>query len=153
MKHAIAPALVLLTLFATDASARPAYRRALADLLALPAASKLNDCRVCHLPLKQGADESDRPHNAFGKRLKAARAELRKADKPSDIVARVLAVADEDADGDGASNLLELLPGTFPGEADSKPSAAEVAAAKKRLPLLLASLTGYRRRPFGRRER
>src|SRR5262249_10335416 len=144
MKHAIALAVLLLAFLESEASARPAYRRALADLLELPTASKLNDCRVCHLPLKKGADENDRSHNAFGKRLKAVRAELRKANKPDDVVSRILAIADEDADGDGVANLLELLAGTFPGEADSKPSAAELAAAKKRLPLLLASLKGHR---------
>src|SRR5262249_21066748 len=92
-------------------------------------------------------------HNAFGARLKAVRAELRKANKPTDVVSRILAVADEDADRDGTPNLLELLAGTFPGDADSKPSADDLAAAKKRLPLLLESLKGYRWHPFDRVER
>src|SRR2546421_3779377 len=153
MKHATPAALLLLALFAGDADARPAYRRALVELLELPTSSKLNDCRVCHLPAKQGADENDRPHNAFGARLKAVRAELRKADKPTDVVSRILAVADEDADKDGVPNLLELLAGTFPGDPDSKPSAEALAAAKKRLPTLLASLKGYRWRPWDRVER
>src|SRR5437763_1635506 len=104
MKHAI-PALLLLALTAAIADARPAYRRALVDLLELPTSSKLNDCRVCHLPPKKG--EEDRPHNAFGARLKAVRAELKKAGKPNDITARLLAVANEDADRDGTPNLLE----------------------------------------------
>src|SRR5262249_5348711 len=70
-----------------------------------------------------------------------------------DVVSRILAIADEDADKDGTPNLLELLAGTFPGDADSKPSASDLAAAKKRLPLLLESLKGYRWRPFDRAER
>ena len=57
MKHAIA-ASVLLALLAGDAAARPAYRRALVDLLELPTSSKLNDCRVCHLPPNKGDDEN-----------------------------------------------------------------------------------------------
>jgi hypothetical protein len=133
--------------------ARPAYRRALVDLLNLPAASRLNDCRTCHLPPKPGADESDRPHNPFGARLKAVRAELRKAGKPHDITARLLAVAAEDSDGDGAANLLELLAGTFPGDPADRPGEAALAEARKKQTALLASLAGYRWRPFDRVER
>src|ERR1700712_1532528 len=139
--------LVLLALAcsAAAADARPAYRRTLVDLLGLPAASRLNDCRVCHLP---GKDEDDRPHNAFGKRLAALRRELRKAGRPDDIAARLVAVAGEDADGDGVPNLLELLAGTFPGAPTDKPSAEQVVAARVRQAELFASLKGYRWRPF-----
>src|SRR5262245_60927647 len=101
-----------LPLFASSASARPAYRRALAELLDLPSSSRLNDCRTCHLPLQPGADEKDRPHNAFGARLKAVRSALRKSGKPTDIAARILHIAAEDSDKDGVANLHELLAGT-----------------------------------------
>ena len=73
-------------------------------------------------PRKGRTPSTRRPHNAFGKRLKAVRAELKKAGKPSGIPARVDAVANEDSDGDGVSNLLELVTGHFPGEADDRPS-------------------------------
>src|SRR5262249_10505731 len=116
----------------------------------LPASSRLNDCRTCHLPPAAGATEADRPHNPFGKRLKAVRAELKKVGKPYDITARLLAVADEDADGDGVANLAELLAGTFPGDATDKPTAEAVAAARRRQKELLASLSNYRWRPFDR---
>ena len=72
---------------------------------------------------RRGDDpELERPHNAFGKRLKAVRLELKKAGKPSGIPARLEAVADEDSDGDGVANLLELVTGHFPGEADDRPA-------------------------------
>jgi hypothetical protein len=145
--------LVSLLLLPDPAAARPPYKRALADLLGLPASSRLNDCRTCHLPPKPGAEESDRPHNAFGARLKAVRGELKKAGKPFDITARLLAVAEEDADGDGVANLLELLAGTFPGDGSDKPPPDAVEAARKRQVELLASLRGYRWRPFERVER
>jgi hypothetical protein len=103
---ALAPAL---------AHARPAYRKALVDLLELPQASRLNDCRTCHLPDKDGAAD-EKPHNAFGKRLKAVRRELLTAGKPTDLTARILAIADEDSDGDGVPNLLELVTGHSPGD-------------------------------------
>src|SRR5262249_55956750 len=95
-----APALVL---------ARPSHKKALADYLGPGLARKLNDCQTCHLPPEEGADPMEaRPHNPFGKRLKAVRAQLRKAGKPSGIPARIEAVAGEDSDGDGIPNLLEL---------------------------------------------
>jgi hypothetical protein len=142
--------LLVVACFAAVADARPAYRRALVDLLGLPAASRLNDCRVCHLP---GKDEDDRPHNAFGKRLAALRGELPKAGKPDDIAARLVAIAHEDADGDGVPNLLELLAGHFPGDPTDKPSAEQIVAARVRQAELFASLKGYRWRPFDRAER
>ena len=42
-------------------------------------------------------------------------------------------IAHEDADGDGVSNLLELLTGHFPGDAADKPGAAELKDAKQLL--------------------
>ena len=106
------------------AIARPPHKKALADYLGADTARKLNDCRTCHVPAEEGAEAVDAPpHNPFGKRLKSVRAELRKAGKPSGIPARVEAVAEEDSDGDGVSNLLELVTGHFPGEADDRPAA------------------------------
>src|SRR5262245_27705356 len=142
-----------LLLFSAPAVARPPYKRALADLLSLHNASPLNDCATCHLPPKPGAPETDRPHNAFGARLKAVRAELRKAGKKTDITSRILAVADEDAAKDGVANLAELLSGRAPGDAADKPTAAELAKVPARRAALLASLKGYRWRPFERVER
>ncbi len=78
----------------------------------------------------QPTTSDDRPHNAFGKRLKAVRAELKKAGKPSDIPARVQAMAGEDSDGDGVPNLLELVTGHFPGEAGDRPAAPELARGR-----------------------
>ena len=65
---------------------RPPHKKALADYLGPGMAGKLNDCRTCHVPAEEGADALDsRPHNAFGKRLKAVRGELKKAGKPTGI--------------------------------------------------------------------
>ncbi|MFO0880065.1 MAG: DUF1549 and DUF1553 domain-containing protein [Gemmataceae bacterium] len=141
--------LLTLVLLAAPVHGRPAYKKALADLLALPAVSRLNDCATCHLPGK----EDDRPHNAFGARLAAARSEFRKAGKPHDITARILALGGEDSDGDGVANLLELLAGTSPGDAADRPSAEAIAKAQVRKASLLAAQTEYRWRPFDRVER
>jgi hypothetical protein len=149
-RAALLLSLLLAPLPAAPVAARPPYRKALVDLLGLPNASRLNDCRTCHLPLAPGADESDRPHNPFGARLKSVRSELKKAGRPFDITARLLAVAEEDSDGDGVANLLELLAGSFPGDKMDKPGDAALAAAARKKETFLASLHGYRWRPFDR---
>ncbi|MDX2036714.1 MAG: DUF1549 and DUF1553 domain-containing protein [Isosphaeraceae bacterium] len=103
--------------------ARPAHRRALADYLGARLETKLNDCRTCHLPAEPGSDPAvdDRPHNPFGKRLAAVRGELRASGKKSGLIDRIEAVADEDSDGDGFSNLLELVSGRHPGDPADRP--------------------------------
>jgi hypothetical protein len=140
-------------LIAAPAHARPPYKKALADFLGLPNSSKLNDCRTCHLPDPPGKEndplaDAPKPHNAFGKRLKEVRAELRKAEKKSDIISAILAIADEDSDGDGVPNLLELVAGEVPGDAKDKPTDTEVADGKKKLAALLKNVNAYPWRPF-----
>jgi hypothetical protein len=127
-------AVLLLT--ASPVSARPAHKRALADYFGPYLAQKLNDCRTCHLPDPNGKDNEEtreKPHNAFGRRLARVKGELRKAGKKFDIPARVEAIAEEDSDGDGVANILELLSGHFPGDPRDKPTAAEIAAARRAL--------------------
>jgi len=131
--------------------ARPPHKKALADYLGLGPARKLNDCRTCHLVPEQGADSLDeRPHNPFGKRLKAARSELKRAGKPSGILARIEAIADEDSDGDGIPNLLELVTGHFPGEAEDQPATAELAKGRAAIAALKQAARGYAWNPFER---
>src|SRR5262245_42483981 len=131
------------------AMGRPAHKKALADCLGPGLARKLNDCRTCHQPVEEGADPTEeRPHNAFGKRLKAVRAQLRKAGKPSGIPARIQAVATEDSDGDGVPNLLELVTGHFPGEPDDRPAGAELARGRAAIAALERARSGYPWNPF-----
>src|SRR5262249_43166544 len=138
----------VLLLTAVPVHGRPPYKKALADFLGLPNSSKLNDCRTCHLPDTPGKENdplaaTEKPHNDFGKRLKEVRAELRKAEKRSDIISAILAIADEDNDGDGVPNLLELVAGHFPGDAKDKPNDTEVADGKKKLAALLKNASAY----------
>src|SRR4051812_871182 len=101
--------LVWLLSAAGSLHARPAHKQALADYFGPFLAKKLNACTTCHLPDKPGdqAEGSEKPHNPFGARLKMVRDELRKAGKKTDIPSRLEAIAQEDSDGDGVSNLLE----------------------------------------------
>src|SRR5262245_32211468 len=117
---------------AVPALARPAHKRALADHFGPFLPKPLNDCRTCHLPDPPGVKlaEDGKPHNAFGARLKAVRKELRRAGKSSSLIDRIMAIADEDSDGDGVPNLVELLTGHNPGDKDDRPAAAELTKAK-----------------------
>lgn len=118
-----------------SAHARPAHKKALADHLGVLLPKHLNDCRTCHLPDVPGEKlgENEKPHNAFGARLAALRKELRQAGKSDDIAARLNAAAQEDADGDGVPNLLEILGGRNPGEAKDTPKAEELTRARRLL--------------------
>src|SRR5262249_50972677 len=119
----IAMAAGWLGLVGPPAHARPPPQKAPAAYPRAAPARTPTDCRPCHVEPEPDADPSeDRPHNAFGRRLKAVRTELKKAGKPSGIPARIEAIAGEDSDGDGVANLVELLTGHFPGEAGDRPA-------------------------------
>ncbi len=135
------------------AEARPAHKKALADHLGPLLSHKLNDCRTCHLPAGEDDDPEDKPHNPFGARLKAVRGELRKAGSKTGIAERVDAIADEDSDGDGVTDLLELLAGHFPGDAEDVPTADETKAASEAAVRFREGDLGPRWSPFDPVER
>jgi hypothetical protein len=144
-------AAICLCLAGSSVFARPAHKQALGHYLGTFLTKKLNDCHTCHLPDPEGkptAEETEKPHNSFGARLKAVKAELRKAGKATTIDARLEAVAQEDSDGDGVSNLIELLAGRFPGDAKDRPAAQELAEARKTLAAFEKAKQGYPWRPF-----
>ncbi len=131
---------------------RPAHKLALADYFGQFLPKKLNDCKTCHLPDPPGpaktGEDSEKPHNVFGARVKAVRQELKKAGKKSNLDARLDALLNEDSDGDGVSNLVEILSGHFPGDAKDRPTAAELVEAKKLVAAFLKMRNGYPWRPF-----
>jgi hypothetical protein len=111
-------------------AAKPAHKRAMIDYFGPALPAKLHSCTTCHLPDKPDAAEGEKPHNAFGARLAVLRAERKKAGKKADIADCLEAIADEDSDGDGVPNVLELLSGHNPGDPADKPTAAEIAKAR-----------------------
>jgi hypothetical protein len=140
-----------LFLSATSGQARPAHKRALADYFGSYLPAKLNDCRTCHVPDESKANplvSEEKPHNPFGARLKAIKRELSKAGKSTSIAARLEAIAEEDSDGDGVPNILEILTGHNPGDPNDKPTDAEITAGRKLLAEFLKSKTGYPWTPF-----
>ncbi|HEX4591557.1 MAG TPA: DUF1549 domain-containing protein, partial [Gemmataceae bacterium] len=126
--------------------ATPANKKILAEYLGPLAPAKGFDCRTCHIAATPTDD--DHEHNPFGARLAAVRSELRKAGKPTDLRARLEAVADEDSDGDGAPNVIELLTGHGPGDPADKPTVAELATAAALQERHRKHLAAYAWRPF-----
>src|SRR5262245_14359010 len=128
--------LILTAVVVSPLSARPPHKQAIAGHLGEFLPAKLNACILCHLPDKVGVE--GKPHNPFGARLKAIGIELASAGRPNDLPSRFDAIADEDSDGDGVPNIIEILTGHAPGDPSDKPTIEEIAAAKK-------SLVEYRR--------
>src|SRR5262249_19838371 len=141
----IIPGVVVL-LLASLAPAKPPNKQALISYLGPYFPAKLNACTLCHLPDQPGTDA--KPHNAFGKRLKELGIELQKAGKRWDIPTRFEMIADEDSDGDGVPNLIEILTGHNPGDPSDKPTPEEVSAARKTLVECRKFLPANPWRPF-----
>jgi hypothetical protein len=132
-------------------AARPAHKQALAQYFGPLLPKKLNDCRTCHLPEDPGEasqEDVERPHNSFGARLKAVRSGLRKAGKSATLEASLEAILEEDSDGDGINNRLEILTGHFPGDKDDRVLAEEVVRAKAAIVEFAKLKSGYPWRPF-----
>src|SRR5262249_2590938 len=70
------------------------------------------------------------------------------AGKRIDIPTRLEAIADEDSDGDGVTNFMELLTGHFPGDPADKPTAQEIAEYPKIREAFLKYRSRYPWRPF-----
>ncbi len=111
------------TSFATPAN-KAALGRYFGDLLPVESDS----CATCHVRAHADGAESlaDFPHNPFGDRLA-------KLGDARSLRERIEESAEEDSDGDGVSNLDELLSGSAPGNAKSHqiPHAETVEAFAK----------------------
>src|SRR5262249_52310113 len=137
---------IVVLLFAPLASAKPPNKQALISYLGPYFPAKLNACTLCHLPDQPGTDA--KPHNAFGKRLTELGIELQKGGKRWDIATRFEMIADEDRDGDGVPNLIEILTGHNPGDPNDKPYDEEITVARKTLVECRKFLSAYPWRPF-----
>ncbi len=131
--------------------ANPANKKSLENYLGSFITRPL-DCRVCHQAdppgVKPSLDEVDKPHNIFGLRLKALRKELARAGKPTDMETRLQAIADEDSDGDGVTNIIELLTGHLPGDNKESPTHKELAQIQTKLTEFKKFQSRYRWKPF-----
>lgn len=126
------------------ASATPANRQALLRYLGPFQSERLESCAVCHVRAKPDGAESleEFPHNAFGDRLRVLDEETAGETEVLTLQDRLIRIAAEDADGDGVSNLRELLIGTFPGNRDDRPKPTDF----ERIELLLDEFAEYTNR-------
>ncbi len=134
-----------LLLIAGNLSAKPAHLKSVAEYVGPGFAPRLNACVLCHA---DGGDESDKPHNDFGKVIAEWRKDRKKAGLRSDIGDALDALADRDTDKDGIPDMEEILAGKFPGTHADYPTPAERAAAKKKLADLRAKRADYRWLPL-----
>jgi hypothetical protein len=128
---------------------KPQHKESLAKFYGSYLDASLKRCATCHVVPDGVSDkefaDSDGERNSFGKRLAELGEKLLQDKQPDDISNRLQIVADEDADGDGAPNELELLAGTLPGNADRKPDPQQLAAATMKRPEFHAE---YRWQPW-----
>jgi hypothetical protein len=148
-----ARSLLLLAFLCASGSlvtATPAHRTALGRHYERFLARELNRCTTCHLPSDHKAPESleEFPHNPFGDRLRRLGEELKSAGQPRDVVTRLALVAEEDTDGDGVANELEILLGHQPGNEKDAPAATALAEGGARRTEFAKFAAAYRWRPF-----
>ena len=146
----LALGVVALQLLAAPLGATPANKMALARHYDKFLSKELNRCTTCHLPSDKKTPESldQFPHNPFGHRLRMLGQELAETGGKKDIPTRLALLAQEDSDGDGALNQIELLLGHNPGDPQDKPNQKEFSTAKKRLAEFEKFLASYRWQPF-----
>lgn len=135
------------------AIARPPYKHALKKLYGARLNANLHQCSTCHMTkedvgLGEDFDEENPPHNVFGVRLRELGEKIGEDAVGGDILSRLKAVFDEDTDGDGIANQLEILAGKHPGRAQSRPDEQELIAAHLALASRQREATGYAWEPF-----
>lgn len=151
-RHRILTGLLLL-LLADFAVARPPYKQALKRAFGDSLPQAMHACSTCHLTRQQvdnpaEFDEAAPPHNLFGIRLAKLGDELRSRNAAADIIARLDQIVQEDSDGDGIPNVVEMVSAHNPGLASDKPTAEEIAATTKAIEELARRRSGYRWEPF-----
>ena len=90
-------------------------------------------CTLCHLPSDKASPQSleEFPHNVFGHRLHELGESLKAKKQEATITVRLAMIAKEDADKDGVANLAEILLGSMPGDAKSKPESLAALTEKQ----------------------
>ena len=134
----------------SSATATPANKQAFSRYFGKYLPRSLDTCATCHVRAEaNGAESLDEfPHNTFGNRLAAAADQLAKEGRDASIRDRLVLVANEDADGDGVSNLKEILGGTAPGNDSSKPDQATLGNLETLLVEFAEYSSRYQWRPF-----
>lgn len=129
-------ALAILWLSAPLVSAKKTYLKKIAANYKLD--DMLAKCSICH---DSGEDKPNKRNlNLFGREFRDTKArgyDVTKMpiDPNSDVILQAFeSLADKDTDGDGATNLEEIMLGTNPGNAKSKPDPDKLAEYRKTHP-------------------
>src|SRR5687768_3793290 len=146
----VVPAILAATTIALVARATPANKAAFERHYDRFLPKALATCTTCHLPTDKKNPETieEFPHNEFGKAVHKAGRLLLAEGKRRDMESRLLRIAADDADGDGADNQTEILLGHRPGDPSDKPSTAELEPFSSRRDAFAAFMKSYKWRPF-----
>jgi hypothetical protein len=124
LRGAAVLSLTLTLILAAPAVAKTAFSKKVAEYC-----KSYDSCATCHgKPMEKATIED---LNVFGREFRKALAKAEKEKAADPVIAALQAVADGDADGDGATNFEEISLGTNPGEADSKPDPKKLADFRK----------------------
>jgi len=137
-------------LLSSQLAANPAHRAAIAKHFGSFLPEKLQNCSLCHHG-EDGEEASsleEFPHNVFGNAFRVAGVQLATAKQDDAIAQRLEKIAEMDVDGDGISNLAEILLGSFPGDATDFPNSSDLSRKEERITAYHEKLAQYAWRPF-----
>lgn len=125
---------------------KAAFKKHFGDLMH----ARVATCALCHVSSDGHDTESleEFPHNVFGNAILVAGEQLIDDAKDDAMADRMRLVSDGDADGDGVSNLVEILLGSMPGLADDAPTDAALGGQARAVAKYRAEQQQYAWRPF-----
>lgn len=139
-----------------SALAKPSHKAAVISYYGDHIPQSLRNCQLCHLTDDEISEVSadslgdePQPWNALGRALHQLGQQQTQEGKtkPASITERLQALADADADGDGIGNEVEILAGTWPGDAQARPDPQHVASLDSQLKRFRRSVPAYAWRP------
>ncbi|MGH7145609.1 MAG: hypothetical protein ACREJ2_15975 [Planctomycetota bacterium] len=117
------------------ALAEKSFPNKLLDILPILDKKNQDTCKLCHTQIKDPDTHRVAPKwNDFGLALKKVHDDAKAKTGTAPTFAQMFdAVKDLDSDGDGVSNIVELVAGTKPGDKDDKPTDAQIKEAQKKI--------------------
>ncbi len=136
--------------------AKPSHKAALVSYYGDQLPQSLRSCQLCHLTdteideiSAESLGDEAQPWNSLGRALfQLGQRNPGEGDtRPSSIIQRLRELADADTDGDGIGNEMEILAGTWPGDAQAYPHSNDLASLEKQLSKFRLSVPDYAWQP------